>query len=102
MALDRRASVSRRSRRPIALDDGVLTLGVSNGPWGAQVQFLHEEIRRKADEALGGDKVRSVRIVVRSVRRVSGPRHLRTPQKTAGRRALSGHHEPRSNVTPVR
>jgi hypothetical protein len=50
---------------PISFEDGVLTLGVTTGPWGAQVRFLHEEIRRKADLALGGDKVRSVRIVVR-------------------------------------
>jgi predicted nucleic acid-binding Zn ribbon protein len=51
---------------PIALEDGVLTLGVTNGPWGAQVKFLHAEILRKADEKLGGDTVRSLRIVVRS------------------------------------
>ena len=41
---------------------------VSSGPWGAQATFLHEEIRRKADEALGGDQVHQVRIVVRNPR----------------------------------
>jgi hypothetical protein len=50
---------------PVRLEDGVLTVGVSNGPWGAQARFLHEEIRRRADEALGGGKVRAVQIVVR-------------------------------------
>lgn len=50
---------------PLSLEAGVLTVGVSNGPWGAQARFLHEEIRRRADEALGGDKVQSVQIVVR-------------------------------------
>ena len=50
---------------PISLEDGVLTLGVTNGPWGAQVKFLHAEILRKADEKLGGNTVRSLRIVVR-------------------------------------
>ena len=50
---------------PIALDAGVLTVGVSSGPWGAQARFLPEEIRRNADEALGGDAVRRVHIVVR-------------------------------------
>ncbi|MGZ8630258.1 MAG: DUF721 domain-containing protein [Actinomycetota bacterium] len=49
---------------PVALEDGVLTIGVSTGPWGAQAKFLHEEIRRKADEALGGNAVRQVRVVV--------------------------------------
>ena len=40
---------------PVSLEGGVLTVGVDNGPWGAQARFLHEEIRRKADEALGGE-----------------------------------------------
>jgi hypothetical protein len=53
---------------PAALDDGILTVEVSSGPWGAQAKFLHEEIRRKADEALGGDRVRRVRVVVRNPR----------------------------------
>jgi hypothetical protein len=53
---------------PAALEQGVLTVQVSSGPWGAQATFLHEEIRRKADEALGGGAVDSVRIVVRNPR----------------------------------
>ena len=51
---------------PLSLEDGVLVVGVSNGPWGAQAKFLHAEILRKADEKLGGNKVRTLRIVVRS------------------------------------
>jgi hypothetical protein len=50
---------------PLSLESGVLTVGVSSGPWGAQARFLHEEIRRKTDEALGGGKVTKVAIVVR-------------------------------------
>ncbi|HEX7246796.1 MAG TPA: DUF721 domain-containing protein [Actinomycetota bacterium] len=53
---------------PAGLDDGVLTVEVSTGPWGAQASFLHEEIRRKADEALGGGSVARVRVVVRNAR----------------------------------
>jgi predicted nucleic acid-binding Zn ribbon protein len=53
---------------PAALEQGVLTVEVSSGPWGAQAKFLHEEIRGKADEALGGEQVRQVRIVVRNAR----------------------------------
>ncbi len=53
---------------PAALDDGVLTVEVSTGPWGAQATFLHEEIRRKADAALGEGSVRRVRVVVRTPR----------------------------------
>ena len=32
---------------PAAFEDGVLTVEASNGPWGAQATFLHEEIRRR-------------------------------------------------------
>jgi hypothetical protein len=53
---------------PAALEDGVLTVTATSGPWGAQAGFLHEEIRRRADEALGGGAVRSVRVVVRNPR----------------------------------
>jgi hypothetical protein len=41
-----------------------LTVAVSTGPWGAQARFLAEEIRRKANEALGSE-VDKVTIVVR-------------------------------------
>jgi predicted nucleic acid-binding Zn ribbon protein len=53
---------------PAALEDGVLTVTAGSGPWGTQARFLHQEIRRRADEALGGGMVRSVRIVVRNRR----------------------------------
>ena len=53
---------------PAALDHGILTVEVSSGPWGAQAKFLHEEIKRKADEALGGGHVEQVRIRVRNPR----------------------------------
>jgi predicted nucleic acid-binding Zn ribbon protein len=51
---------------PTSLEEGVLTVEVSTGAWGAQARFLHEEIRRKADEALGGGRVQRVRITVRN------------------------------------
>jgi predicted nucleic acid-binding Zn ribbon protein len=51
---------------PVSLEEGVLVVGASSGPWGAQARFLHEEIRRKADEALGGGRVTTIRIVVRN------------------------------------
>jgi hypothetical protein len=49
---------------PLSLESGVLTIGVTNGPWGAQARFLDEQIRKRADDALGGGAVSSVRIVV--------------------------------------
>lgn len=53
---------------PASFEDGVLTVTATSGPWGAQARFLHEEIRRRADEALGGEVVRAVRIIVRNRR----------------------------------
>ena len=50
---------------PATLEGGVLTVTATSGPWGAQARFLHEEIRSRADEALGGDQISAVRIVVR-------------------------------------
>jgi predicted nucleic acid-binding Zn ribbon protein len=50
---------------PARLEGGTLTVAVSTGPWGAQARFLAEEIRRKANEALGSKEVEKVTIVVR-------------------------------------
>ena len=49
---------------PTALDRGVLTVRATNGPWGAQARFLAEQIRLNANALLGGETVRSVRVVV--------------------------------------
>ena len=46
----------------------MLTVSATNGPWGAQARFLHEQIRLKANQALGSDVIETVRIVVRNTR----------------------------------
>ena len=48
----------------MSLEGGVLVVRASDGPWGAQAKYLAEEIRVRADEALGGGSVTSIRIVV--------------------------------------
>ena len=53
---------------PTALEAGVLTIAATSGPWGAQARFLENEIRSRADDALGGGRVRSVRVIVRNRR----------------------------------
>lgn len=53
-----------KAAQPVSLEGGVLTIRAEDGPWGSQVKYLAEEIRRRADEALGGGVVTSVRIVV--------------------------------------
>jgi predicted nucleic acid-binding Zn ribbon protein len=53
---------------PASLEAGVLTVTATSGPWGAQARFLHEEIRRRADEALGNNKISAIRIIVRNRR----------------------------------
>lgn len=54
---------------PVTLEAGVLTVVASSGPWGVQVRFLAEEIRRRANASLGGDAVARVNVVVRPERR---------------------------------
>jgi hypothetical protein len=53
---------------PVSLEGGCLVVAATDGPWGSQARYLAEEIRRRADEALGGGAVTTVRVVVRSER----------------------------------
>ncbi len=50
---------------PLSLEGGVLVVAASSGPWGAQVRFMTQEIRRRANERLGSDLVTKVQVVVR-------------------------------------
>jgi len=50
---------------PVSLEAGVLVVAATTGPWGAQVRFLAEHIRDRANEALGDQAVTRVRVVVR-------------------------------------
>lgn len=58
-----------RETAPASLDDGGLVVVASTSAWAAQLRFLAEEIRRRANEMLGPEVVRSVRIVVSRERR---------------------------------
>jgi len=53
---------------PAALESGILTVHATSGPWGMQAGFLKEEIRKRADEALGVGAIHEVRVVVRNSR----------------------------------
>jgi predicted nucleic acid-binding Zn ribbon protein len=50
---------------PVSLEARVLVVAASSGPWGAQVRFMIDEIRRRANERLGADVVGKVQVVVR-------------------------------------
>jgi len=50
---------------PLSLERGALVVAASSGPWGAQVRFMTDEIRRRANERLGSTTVETVRVVVR-------------------------------------
>ncbi|MFM7718047.1 MAG: DUF721 domain-containing protein [Actinomycetota bacterium] len=50
---------------PLTLDDGLLVVAVTSGPWGAQARFLVDGIRDKANERLGAGSVTRVQVVVR-------------------------------------
>ena len=51
---------------PVSLEGGVLVVAATTGPWGAQVRFLADRIRIRAEEALGAGTVATVRVVVRA------------------------------------
>ncbi|MGZ5214497.1 MAG: DUF721 domain-containing protein [Actinomycetota bacterium] len=53
---------------PASLEGGLLIVSATNGPWGAQARFLHEQIRLKANQALGANVIETVRVVVRNSR----------------------------------
>ena len=50
---------------PVSLEAGVLVVAASTGPWGAQVRFLGDQIRTKANAMLGSPDVKRVQVVVR-------------------------------------
>lgn len=54
--------------QPLALEAGVLTVGATNGAWASQVRFMAEEVKRQANQALGGEPVRLVTVIVRNRR----------------------------------
>jgi predicted nucleic acid-binding Zn ribbon protein len=54
---------------PVSLDGSILVVAASSGPWGAQVRFMTDEIRRRANERLGAEVVSKVQVVVRPVPR---------------------------------
>jgi len=51
---------------PVSLEGGILVVAATTGPWGAQVRFLADRIRVRAEEALGTGSVAAVRVVVRT------------------------------------
>jgi hypothetical protein len=50
---------------PVSLDRGILVVAATTGQWGAQVRFLADQIRERANLALGEGLVQTVRVVVR-------------------------------------
>lgn len=50
---------------PVSLEQGVLVVAATTGPWGAQVRFLADQIRRRAEEAVGAGSVARVHVVIR-------------------------------------
>jgi hypothetical protein len=53
---------------PVSLEGGCLVVRAADGPWGSQAKYLADEIRTRADDALGGNAVTSIRITVGDTR----------------------------------
>ena len=56
---------------PGALDSGLLLIRASSAAWAAQVKFLAEEVRERANGVLGFDAVRAVHVAVQEARKGS-------------------------------
>jgi hypothetical protein len=55
-----------RETAPVRLEGGALVVAASTAAWGTQVRFLAEDVARRANQTLGSEEVRSVRVVVSS------------------------------------
>ena len=53
-----------KATAPVSLEGRILTVRAADGPWGAQARYFTEQIRERADRALGEGSVTAVRIVV--------------------------------------
>lgn len=53
-----------RETAPLALEGGALLVAASSPGWAARVRFLTEDIRRRACEVVGPERVRSVKVTV--------------------------------------
>jgi predicted nucleic acid-binding Zn ribbon protein len=49
---------------PVALEGGVLVIRSSTAAWGAQLRFLADQVRERANEVLGGALIREVKVTV--------------------------------------
>jgi predicted nucleic acid-binding Zn ribbon protein len=50
--------------RPAGVEGGVLLVRASSAAWAAQVRFLATEVRARANQALGKEAIREVRVVL--------------------------------------
>ena len=50
--------------RPAAFHGGTLIVRASSAAWGTQLRFLSAEVARTANEVLGSDRVKAVKVVV--------------------------------------
>jgi predicted nucleic acid-binding Zn ribbon protein len=57
--------------RPVGLRQGSLVVAASSSAWAAQVRFLANDVRNRANSLLGSEVVREVRVTV--AREVRGP-----------------------------
>ena len=49
---------------PARIQGSVLIVRASSAPWAAQIRFLSEEVARKANQMLGREALRTVKVVV--------------------------------------
>jgi predicted nucleic acid-binding Zn ribbon protein len=59
--------------RPAALEGGHLVVAASSSGWAAQVRFLREQVRERANRVLGSDHVQEVKVTLADSRGMAFP-----------------------------
>jgi predicted nucleic acid-binding Zn ribbon protein len=59
--------------RPAGLERGLLVVAASSSGWAAQVRFLSDEVRKRANSVLGNEAVQQVKVSVADARGMAFP-----------------------------
>lgn len=59
--------------RPAALERGLLVVAASSSGWAAQVRFLSDQVRERANSVLGSEAVQQVKVSIADARGMAFP-----------------------------
>jgi predicted nucleic acid-binding Zn ribbon protein len=59
--------------RPAGLERGLLVVAASSSGWAAQVRFLSDQVRKRANSVLGSEVVQQVKVTLADARGMAFP-----------------------------